>query len=392
MKILIAGAGIGGLTAGLCLAQAGHDITILERVDKLAEVGAGIQLGANAINVLNSLGLAEELKQVVVAPQAIHIRDFRSGKKLFISPLGNSYQEKFGAPYYHIHRADLYDILLNALETIAPGSIITNTEVSDFTEHQNQVIVRCANGAKYNGELLIGADGIKSNVKQQILGYTKENWTGNVAWRGMVNVSDLPTNFMETVVSNFVGPKKHMVIYYLRKQQLVNFVGVVENKEWKETSWVEKAPWEELKADFAGWHETVQSVIDHCDKSACYRWALHNHLPHQNWSTKRATLLGDAAHATLPFMASGAAMAIEDARILQRALETPTQNLEAALNIYQRNRIPRTSKIQTNSTRLGKVYHLPNRFLREMAFKTLGRCKSNEEFLPRYNANNVELT
>jgi salicylate hydroxylase len=196
---------------------------------------------------------------------------------------------------------------------------------------------------------------------------------------------------MPKVVRNFVGPNKHMVIYYLRQQKLVNFVGVVKKDQLYDDSWVRAAPWTELQADFTNWHPTVQAVIDGMDKNRCYRWALYEHQPIKNWSSSRVTLLGDAAHATLPFMASGAAMAIEDARILQRALDQ-TNDVEKGFELYQSNRFKRTAQIQNDSRQLGKLYHFNSRMALKLAFKglkTLGRRK--ERFLAEYDANTVEL-
>jgi len=246
-----------------------------------------------------------------------------------------------------------------------------------------------------SGDCLIASDGIKSQIRTQLFDNSTPRYTGNVAWRGIVPTSRLPDNFMNKVVSNFVGPKKHMVIYYLRKQQLVNFVGVVEQanyeKNWNADSWVIKSPWQELAADFANWHPCVQTLINAVDNDQCYRWGLYDQASLKNWSTKRITLLGDAAHATVPFMASGAAMAIEDARILQRALDQ-TDKLSDGLQLYQRNRYQRTAKIQRTSRQAGKLYHIQNKLLLRMAFKALDlRHTTAASFLPEYDANTVEL-
>ncbi|RBP51653.1 FAD-dependent monooxygenase [Arenicella xantha] len=391
MKILIAGGGIGGLTAALCLSQAGHDVTVLERNTSFADVGAGIQCGANAIKVLDSLGLLPDLESVAVQPERVEFRDGVSGDVLYRTEFGQLYQARYGAPYLHIHRADLHDILLAALVKRDSGMVMRGASVETVAEDAAGVTVTLRDQSTVRGDCLIGADGIHSIVRQSLFGESSPRFTGNVAWRGVVPVERLPHDFMPTQAINFMGARKHMVVYYVRSKQLLNFVGVVESASWNNESWTETAPWQELKRDFAGWHPMVQQVVEAVDRDACFKWALHDHAPLTSWSSARISLLGDAAHATLPFMASGAAMAIEDARVLQRALDkhdTPMPGLA----MYQRNRLSRTAKIQRDSARFGTLYHLEHRWLLKQAFNVLsvvGRKK--ERFLAGYDANAVEL-
>lgn len=359
MNVLIAGGGIGGLTAALCLLEEGHDVTVFERSAKLSEIGAGIQLGANAVRVLYALGLRQKLDDIAVKPNRIDLRLYDTGEDLMRTALGARYHTAYGAPYYHIHRGDLHQLLVDALRAKAPSAIELNAECCGFEETAQGIRLKLSDGRIVTGDMLVGSDGIHSTIRKQILGDTPANWTGCVAWRGTVPIERLPDGFMDKVVTNFVGPQKHVVLYYLRSMKLVNLVGVVENESWRDESWTVKAPWEELKADYHGWHDTVQVVIDALDRDECYRWALFNRLPVDNWSTNRATLLGDAAHATLPFMASGAAMAIEDGMILSRSVGKAT-SVPEALQCYQRNRLERTARIQTESTAMKALYHLPD--------------------------------
>ena len=400
MKILISGGGIGGLSAALCLQKAGHNVTVFEQSNSFEQIGAGLQCGANATHVLDYLGLKDELEAVSVDPKRVEFRDAIDGKVLYSSEWGASYQQRYGAPYLHIHRADLHSILLEAFQYNSDNSIETSASVIDFEERADVVKVTLEDGRTFSGDCLIGADGIKSSVRRKLLQQqniesSAPEFTGNVAWRGVVSVDRLPTNFMDKVASNFMGQRKHMVIYYLRKQQLVNFVGVVEKSQPQSEgghSWVSKAPWQQLKDDFSGWHPIVQTVIDAMDKDQCYRWDLYHHKPLHNWSSKRVTLLGDAAHATLPFMAAGAGLAIEDARILQRALDQ-VSDVANALDLFQRNRFARTAEIQATSVKMGKLYHLQNSWLLKLAFSALHNLgKSKESLLPSYNANTVELS
>jgi len=391
MKIAIAGAGIGGLTAALCLAKSGHDIELFEQADRFVDVGAGIQCGANAMHVFDYLGLSPELAERAVRPSGIHFRDYCSGGRLHTIELGDAYTQKYDAPYLHIHRADLHALLLRAFKLQSRNKLHMGCRVESFDEGESAVDVYFDNQTYLSADCLIAADGVHSKIRTQIAGDFAPRFTGNVAWRGVVSVADLPIDWMETVASNFVGPKKHMVLYYLRNRTLANFVGVVENKTWRDDSWVAKASWEELSNDFAGWHPCVQSIIDAVDKEQCYRWALYDHRPLRNWSSKRVALLGDAAHATLPFMASGAAMAIEDARILQRSLNESTA-LSEGLILYQNSRINRTTQVQRDSARAGSLYHFNSSFMRKAAFTGLKFAGgSKQDFLPNYNANTVRL-
>lgn len=391
MKILIVGAGIGGLSAALCLDQAGHEVLIFEQAKQFGELGAGLQVGANAMRVLDHLGLRPAVEAVSVAPLRAEFRGHRSGELLYSMQWGEDYSNRHGAPYLHVLRSDLHEILAQELMRRLPNGCELDTCVSSYSDNEQDITLQTRDGRFFTGDCLIGADGIRSIVKKQLLGAKNPVFTGNVAWRGVVPASRLPDDFMDRVATNFIGPQKHMVIYYLRNQQLVNFVGVVENKEWQDESWAAKAPWQELKADFSGWHPTVQAVIDAVDKDQCFRWALHQPAPLTNWSGKRVTLLGDAAHAMLPFMASGAAMAIEDARVLQRSFDQ-TQSVGEALQLYQGNRISRTTKVQRMSAQAGKLYHIKNPMLLKLAFSGINlMSRSRDAFLAEYDANTAPL-
>ncbi|BFM15160.1 FAD-dependent monooxygenase [Maricurvus nonylphenolicus] len=393
--VLIAGAGIGGLTAALSLMQAGHKVKVFEQAPELSEVGAGIQLSANATKVLKAIGVLDEVKLRAVAPKRVETRLYDSGEKIFAAPQGLVHRLAFGAPYLHIHRADLHTVLAEHLQKQSPGAVLLNAGVKGFSEDASGVTLELTDGRSYQGDMLIGADGVKSVIREQIHGKEEPNWTGNLAWRGVVLASRLPKDFMDRQVTVFVGPGKHFVVYYLRNQELVNFVGVVEDDpDWREESWTLKAPWDELKKDFAGWHPTVQTLIDAMDRDECYRWALYNRLPIENWSTHKATLLGDSAHATLPFFAQGAAMAIEDAWVLRRSL-SECSDVSTALQKYQGNRIERTARIQKRSTKNGELFHQQDiKALRESFTSRTGKQEARAEmkWVYSYNPLKVELS
>jgi salicylate hydroxylase len=237
---------------------------------------------------------------------------------------------------------------------------------------------------------LVGADGLKSVICQQIAGNVPATYTGDAAWRITVPVDRLPQNFMEQVMMVWMGPGRHVVAYYLRAGALLNFVGLVETDEVSEESWTAKFPWERFKADFAGWHADIQTVIDAADREGCYRWSLHYRPAITNWSTARATLLGDAVHPTLPYLAQGACMAIEDGAVLTRALDQ-TDSIADALQFYQRNRIHRTVRIVNQSTANRTLFHMRTVDEIRASFAKRDEGANRNSWLYSYNPLTVKL-
>lgn len=393
MCILIAGAGIGGLTAAACLLKKGFKVRLFEQAAALGEVGAGIQSSANAVKVLYDLGLRDELDKVAVRPQSFDFRRFDTAELMHQIPLGAAHETAHGAPYYHIHRADIHELLARKVIELDPHCITLNAAAVGFEESQDGVTLELADGTQVEGDVLIGADGIKSAIRTQILGETPVSYTGDIAWRAIVPVERLPKDIMQRVSTVWCGPKKHAVMYYLRAGTLMNFVGLVEHAQVETETWTQKRPWAELKADFEGWHPTIQTAIDAIDKDSCYRYALNNRPPVSNWSTGKVTLLGDAAHPTLPYMASGAAMAIEDAAVLARCLEDGADvDVSEALQRYQRNRLVRTARIVNESTQSRGLYRIEDEDEMRKAFRDKDIGKSRTEWLYSYDPLHVVLT
>jgi salicylate hydroxylase len=390
LKILIAGAGLGGLTAASCLMKAGHKVEIYEQAPKLGEIGAGIQISANAMHVLRDLGLESAIRAVGVHPAAYVFRLFDSGEEIQRFSLAEEHERIHGAPYTQLHRADFHDILARKAQQLDPNVVRLNKKVVGYVEHEDGVELRFEDGSSVRGDLLIAADGLKSPIRAQMLGAAVATYTGDAAWRITVPVDRLPKDTLEKAMSVFVGPGRHAVCYYLRGGNLLNFVGCVETDEISEESWTVKFPWEKLKADYHGWTPAIQAIIDHADKDACYRWSLHNRPPAPHWSTKRVTLLGDAAHPTLPYLAQGAAMAIEDGAILTRALAM-SDSISDALQLYQRNRIERTSKIVAQSTANRELFHLPSEAAIRAAFAKRDQGADRNSWLYSYNPLTVPL-
>ena len=389
-KILIAGAGLGGLSAASCLMKAGHAVEIYEQAPELAEVGAGIQISANAMHVLRDLGLEDAIRRVGVHPGAYVFRLHDTGEVIQRFSLSDEHEKMHGAPYTQLHRADLHDILAARARQADPGVVRLNRRVTGFEESADGVKLRFADGSSARGDLLIGADGLKSAVRKQLFGDAPATYTGDAAWRLLVPTERLPKDLLERVMSVFMGPQGHVVCYYLRGGTLLNFVGCVETDEVSDESWTQKLPWEEFKAQFKGWHPAIQAIIDAADKDECYRWSLFNRPPIRDWSTGRVTLLGDAAHPTLPYLAQGAVMAIEDGAVLTRALAT-SNSIPEALQLYQRNRVERTARIVLQSSANRELFHL--RSVAEIRARFAGRDEGEERnrWLYSYNPMTVAL-
>lgn len=358
MKVLIAGGGIGGLSAALCLARCGHEVDVFEQAREFAEVGAGIQLSPNCTRVLHHLGLDAALQIRAFRPEATEFRHHRSGRVIATHPLGEEVITRYGFPYYHIHRGDLLNLLVEAAQREQRVALHRAARVSGFAEAGDGVEVEAA-GSVWHGDVLIGADGIHSLVRAALWGESPARFTGHVAWRALVPARRLPEDRLRPVGTVWWGPGRHLVHYFVRGGELVNCVCVVEKSGWEVESWTEPGEHAELAADFAGWHDDVLMLIDNADRHSLFKWALHDRLPMPAWGRGRVTLLGDACHPTLPFMAQGAAMAIEDAAVLAHCLAGVNRAaVEPALARYEGLRRERTAYVQGGSRRNARVFHL----------------------------------
>ncbi len=354
-RVLIAGAGLGGLTAALALAARGFDVAVFEQASQLRELGAGVQLGPNGTRVLIGLGLGPALERVVCPAAGKEIRLWSTGQSWRLFDLGETAVERYGAPYWMVHRGDLYTVLLDAVRDagLAPR---LGAACIGFTQDEAEVTLHLASGETVRGDALIGADGVHSRIRQAIFGPGRAAFTGIMAWRGLVAMDRLPAHQRSLVGANWVGRGGHVVTYPLRRGEILNFVGVVERDDWRVESWTEQGTREECARDLAGWHPDVQRIIANIDTP--YKWALLGREPLPRMHQGRVALLGDAAHPMLPFMAQGANMAIEDALVLARCLEAHDE-VPAALRAYDAARRARTSRAVSASLENARRFHDP---------------------------------
>ncbi|WP_084396833.1 FAD-dependent monooxygenase [Henriciella aquimarina] len=350
---LVAGGGIGGLTAALCLLQRGWSVHVLEAADALEEVGAGLQLSPNAMHVLDALGLGDAIRAAAFEPEALELRLGRSGQRVFSIPAGPAARKRWGADYLHMHRADLLKVLANAVRANPAAGISLGARVTGYKNTESGPQIMLASGEPLAADLVIGADGIHSTLRTQMLGPDSPRFTGNLAWRVVVPMERLKHPPPPTACV-WAGRGRHAVTYRLRGGTLANLVGVIERQDWQGESWTEQGTKQQALADFAGWPLPVTELINQAD--AHYRWALFDRAPLACWHDGAVALLGDACHPMLPFMAQGAAMGIEDAWVMAREV-TQAETVEAGLARYEAIRKPRTSRVQAASRGNMKTFH-----------------------------------
>lgn len=371
MRILIAGAGIGGLAAALALARKGHDVQVIEQAAALEEVGAGLQLGPNAMRVLDALGIGEKVAAAGQSPAAITLRDGRSAREILKVPLGEAAKRRWGAAYVTLHRADLVAILAEALERAQPGALHLGVTLTDIDNRADGVAIATASGETLAADLLIGADGIRSVVRELLFGPDTPRFTGHVAWRALVRIDPADPAAPPPGVGAWLGPRRHAVTYRIRPD-LVNLVAVTEQSDWRDEGWNLPGDADRLRADFAGW-KVLAPLLARVETPL--RWALFDRKPMRAWHDNRALLIGDACHPMLPFLAQGAAMGIEDGYALAELLPLEGE-IEPALARFFALRQPRTARIQAMARSNGVDFHEGNPLATLAMRLPLGRAAS----------------
>jgi len=391
--IAIVGGGIGGLALAGTLARLSLPFVLLEQAPALTEVGAGIQIAPNGVHVLRFLGVEEKMAETAGKPTVYHARDWKTGHTLYKAPRNPAFEEKYGAPYYQVHRADLLD----ALRSAVPASHIRlGRRVTDIRPQAGRVELEMADGETMKVRAAVGADGVHSVVRNRLFGAESPRFAGIVVYRFTAPADQLPAHFADIGSSTFHGPNGHATIYPISAGRLINCALSFETDEWETESWSLEADKDEVRKAFEGWHPDIHTLIDAA--ASINKWALFDREPFDRWTDGNVTLLGDAAHPMLPFLAQGACMAIEDAYVLGALLSRAAGDAEAAFAAYEAARRPRTSRVQQAARARVVSMHEPSpigRLLRNLNYWIAGLLgRSGKRFNPDwiYRQNVVEAS
>jgi salicylate hydroxylase len=393
-RVVVAGAGIGGLTATLALLQRGFDVTVYEQTAELREVGAGLQMSANGTRVMHALGVLDPLLAVSVLAAGKEIRLWNTGQTWKLFDLGMASVETYGFPYLTVWRPDLLGVLADAVRRLRPDAIRLGMKAHAARAAGDRVVLEFEGGTHVECDVLVGADGLHSKVRQSLFGPDRPEFTGIMAWRGIIPMAKLPAHMKRLVGTNWVGPGGHIVHYPLRRGELMNWVGVVERDDWTIESWSTRGTVEECATDYRGWHDDIQTMIASIETP--YKWALMGRAPMDAWTVGRVTLLGDACHPTLPFLAQGAVMAIEDGYVLARALDEIADPADALVR-YEAARRERANRMVRGSAENAHRFHNASLARAEEAAAYVDRewaedkVRERYEWLFRYDATRVPI-
>jgi len=355
-EVTIIGAGIGGLTAALALQRLDIPVRIYEQARELGEIGAGLHLSPNGMKVLSKLGLDAAIEAIRFQPEGIAIRHYETGDAFYENAFDDAFREQFDAPFYGFHRADLHAMLLEAVLANNPACVSVDKRLMALDESTECVTLEFGDGERVDAAVVVGADGVHSTVRTLRHKDLKATFTGHVAYRGMVSSDAVEPGLVEPKMNLWAGPGAHVVAYYVRRGELLNYVALAEEDGWETENWTTPADKTALAARFSAWHPTVRALIDHTEEGQCYKWALLVRDPLTSWSSARTTLLGDAAHPMVPYLAQGSVMAIEDAWVLAHCIDNNPESREA-LAAYERARLERTANVQRAAWEQGQLNH-----------------------------------
>ena len=353
LPVLVAGGGIGGLAVALTLVRRGFSVKVLEQAPQLGEIGAGIQLGPNAFAAFDALGIGEKARARAVYTDEMVMHDALDETLIGRIPTGEAFRQRFGNPYAVIHRADVHGSLLEGAQESGRIDVQTSTQVVRAEQDADGVTVFDQHGVAHRGTALVGADGVKSAIRQQYVG-DEARVSGHVVYRAVVEKKDFPLDLQWNAASIWVGPNCHLVHYPLRGGEQYNVVVTFHSRKPEEWS-VTEGSREEVQSYFEGICPRAHQLID-LPKS-WKRWATADRDPIGQWNFGRVTLLGDAAHPTLQYMAQGGCMALEDAVTLGEALRVNANDFGKAFDLYQRSRVARTARIVLSAREMGRIFH-----------------------------------
>ncbi len=357
-NVLIAGGGIGGLAAALACARQHLPVQLIERAPVFSEVGAGIQMGPNVTRILQAWGLGDALAQVAAFPQRLQARDAQTGQLLGSLRLGERAQSLYGAPYATIHRADLHALLLKSAQAAGAGLTLGQT-VERWAESDEGLAVHGSGGASWQAAALIGADGVWSAVRSQLLGDAPARFTGHLAYRALVPQADLPSALRTQDVTVWMGPRLHVVHYPVRAGQALNVIAIVHgDKPADPNGWDHAGHADRLLRALGDVGHDLRQRLEAIP--AWRLWALHDRTPVRvasQMAQGRVALLGDAAHPMRPYLAQGAGMAIEDAQVLAQCLARSAGSVSARLQTYADQRWARNARVQARAIRNGRIFH-----------------------------------
>lgn len=381
--ILVAGGGIGGMAAALALLRKGFDVDVYERAQAFREVGAGVQISPNGNRALDHLGVFTALQARSCDADGKEIRLWNSGRTWKLFDLGTEAVARWGYPYLTVYRPDLLQVLADAVAALKPSALHLGAEVTGCAQEGDTVTLRLEDGGEARGDVLIGADGVHSRIRNLLHGESTARFSGMMAWRGVIPMDHLPAHMARPVATNWIGPGAHAVCYPLRGGRLMNFVATVARDDWREESWTTEGTAEECRGDFVGWHDDVQTMI--AEAPSLFKWALMGRPPMERWGIGRATLAGDACHPTLPFLAQGAVMALEDAVVLGRAFEAFGDDAPEALRRYEAARLDVTRRKVLGASANTERFHNPALATEAGAAAYVDRQWSREAILERYD-------